>query len=473
MKKICSTLLLLFISLSLSAFDYVYQGVSFKCKVSGRSVTITSFSVKATQVVIPAKVTYKGSEYAVRSVSTFLNGVNYLAETLVLEEGIEDIDKFAFNEFRKLTSVQLPSTIRHIGRNAFRDNPGMTFALVSDIDEQALRKGLELSPTGTLLPESERRPLMARAEAAATPQPAQPQAAAPAKKPAPSPKPAAVSRQKQASPQPAKPVKSATKAPAVDVDTNIPAGISNNADTYCVIIANEKYEDVPEVEYAARDGEVFREYCQKTLGVPEKQIKTFVNASYTDIKRAMNWIETIANVTEGKSKFIFYYAGHGIPSEQDQTAYLIPVDGFPKDLSTCYKLSDMYSRLGRLSAQGVTVLMDACFSGVKRGSDQMLVAARGVAVKAKQEPLSGNLVVFTAASGDETALAYQEKQHGMFTYFLLDKLKQTKGRVTFGELFRSISSQVKKNSILENDKLQTPSVSVSAGMQGKWESLHF
>ena len=84
-----------------------------------------------------------------------------------------------------------------------------------------------------------------------------------------------------------------------------------------------------------------------------------------------------------------------------------------------------------MPAQNITVLLDACFSGVKRGSGQALVAARGVVIKPKNEVLGGNMVVFTAASGDETALSYQEKRHGMFTYFLLDQLKKTRGE---GEL---------------------------------------
>ena len=126
-----------------------------------------------------------------------------------------------------------------------------------------------------------------------------------------------------------------------------------------------------------------------------------------------------------------------------------------------------------MPAQNITVLLDACFSGVKRGSGQALVAARGVVIKPKNEVLGGNMVVFTAASGDETALSYQEKRHGMFTYFLLDQLKKTRGKVNFGDLFRNLSFEVKKNSMLENDKLQTPSVHVSDRLRGKWEELQF
>lgn len=262
--------------------------------------------------------------------------------------------------------------------------------------------------------------------------------------------------------------------PPVDVDMDIPmVGMGKSLDMYCVIIANEKYEDVPEVEYAQRDGEVFKEYCIKTLGIPEKQIKTFLNASYTDIKRALNWMETMSNVTEGNSKFLFYYAGHGMPDEKDKTAYLIPTDGFPKDITTCFKLSELYGRLAKMRTKNVTVFLDACFSGVKRGSGQALVAARGIAIKPKEEVLKGNLVVFTAASDDETALSYKDKRHGMFTYFLLKKLKDSKGKISYSDLFTTISQEVKKNSMLENEKLQTPSISVSVGMENKWKDLHF
>nr|WP_304644861.1 caspase family protein [uncultured Duncaniella sp.] len=81
--------------------------------------------------------------------------------------------------------------------------------------------------------------------------------------------------------------------------------------------------------------------------------------------------------------------------------------------------------------------------------------------------------VFTATSDDETALAYKDKRHGMFTYFLLDHLKKTRGNASFGEMFQVLSTHVKKNSMLENDKLQTPSVNVSASMKPKWKKLQF
>ena len=99
--------------------------------------------------------------------------------------------------------------------------------------------------------------------------------------------------------------------------------------------------------------------------------------------------------------------------------------------------------LSAVPSESVAVFLDACFSGTKRESG-MLASARGVAIKVRDEAPQGNLVVFTAAQGDETAYQYAEKGHGMFTYFLLKKLQESKGDVTLGELGDYITNEVKR-----------------------------
>ena len=70
----------------------------------------------------------------------------------------------------------------------------------------------------------------------------------------------------------------------------------------------------------------------------------------------------------------------------------------------------------------------------------------------------GNLVVVSAAQGDQTAYPYSEKQHGLMTYFLLKKLQETKGEATLGELSDYIITNVKRVSLVEQGKSQIPSV---------------
>ena len=139
-------------------------------------------------------------------------------------------------------------------------------------------------------------------------------------------------------------------------------------------------------------------------------------------------------------------------------------------MEVCYSLSRLYSELGSLQARNVTVFMDACFSGARRDGD-VLIAARGVALKPKPAAPSGNMVIFSAASGDETAFPYTEKQHGLFTYYLLKKLQESEGNTTLGELSEYLIENVKRQSVIVNHKIQTPTVAVSFRMTETWKDL--
>ena len=250
------------------------------------------------------------------------------------------------------------------------------------------------------------------------------------------------------------------------VDENIPVANKKSSNTFAVIIANENYQSVASVPYALNDGNIFREYCLKTLGVPEKQIKYVPNATGNQIKAQVNWLQDITEAFEN-ANVIFYYAGHGIPDESSRTAYLLPVDGIGTDVTTGYKLDKLYAALGSLPVENVTVFMDACFSGSKR-EEGMLASARGVAIKAKSGQPQGKMVVFSAAQGDETAYPNKEEHHGMFTFYLLKKLQDTRGDVTLQELGDYIIKNVKQQSILLNGKSQTPGVTASPAIGGAW-----
>ena len=252
-----------------------------------------------------------------------------------------------------------------------------------------------------------------------------------------------------------------------DVDENIPQTDKKNTNTFVIIIANENYQQVASVPFALNDGKVFRQYCEQTLGIPAKNINYQPNATGGQIQAQIDWIRMRAEVLDNPN-IIVYYAGHGIPDEASKTAYLIPTDGIINNLKTCIKLDDLYAAFGEMPTGNVTVFMDACFSGSKR-EQGMLASARGVALKARPGQPKGNMVVFSAAQGDETAYPYTTKQHGMFTYYLLKKLQDTKGDVTLQDLGNYITSEVKKQSVLENNKLQTPCVTPASAVADSWQ----
>lgn len=254
-----------------------------------------------------------------------------------------------------------------------------------------------------------------------------------------------------------------------DVDQNIPTSKKGADDTYVLIIANEEYQFLDNVNFASYDGETFKEYCVKTLGIPERQVRYCPNASYGLLSGGVDWLSYALNNFEG-SRAIVYYCGHGIPDEKTGDAFIIPVDGKGTNTATCYSLNKLYKTLANTTAVNVTYFMDACFTGAnKEGS--MLVAARGVAREAKKETLDGNAVVFSASSGDETAMTYEEKNHGLFTYYLLKKLQETEGNVTYEELASYISRNVKKSAFLLNEKPQSPVVATSPSAASTWKSM--
>jgi len=260
-----------------------------------------------------------------------------------------------------------------------------------------------------------------------------------------------------------------------DVDQEIPETGNRLTDTYAIIIGNEKYSEESAVTNASTDARSFNAYCTKTLGIPSQNIHMKINATKNQMQREIDWISDVCkkfSVDGEKVNLLVYYAGHGVPNEQTHDAYLLPTDGYGTNTETGISLNSVYNQLASLPAEKVTVFLDACFSGTKRDGSMLNDGMRAVGVRSKKEELSGNMVVFSAAQGDETAQSYNEKGHGMFTYFLLKKLQETEGNVTYGVLSDYINKNVGQVSVL-NGKSQTPSTSASDSMKDFWRNLRF
>lgn len=254
------------------------------------------------------------------------------------------------------------------------------------------------------------------------------------------------------------------------VDYNIPITNKVGINSYAVIIGNEKYQNEVDVLYAENDAKIFKEYVKQTLGVPDSHIKYITNGTLNSIRIAVKWLAQAMDVSDGNSQAIFYYAGHGIPDESNKSAYLLPVDGIGSDPESAYSIDRLYGELERIQAKKVMVFLDACFSGAKR-EEGMLASARGVAIKAKLAVPKGNMIIFTAAQGDETAYPFKDQRHGLFTYFLLRKLRETKGDVTLGDLADYLQNEVKRHSFVENKKMQTPTVTASQSVANSWKDM--
>ncbi len=263
-----------------------------------------------------------------------------------------------------------------------------------------------------------------------------------------------------------------------EVNMNIPE-IGKKCD-YCfaLVVGNEDYSSYQtdlntevNVDFAEADAKFFREYCIRTLGIPDDNIIYIVNARAIEMQRSLNKLSLIIKNANGKANVYFYYAGHGFPDEKTQEPYIIPVDVSATDLQFAIKLNDVYTKLSEHPSEKITVFLDACFSGGAR--NQGLLAARGVKVKPKENPLPGNIVVFSASSGEQSSLPYKEKGHGMFTYYLLKKLQDSEGKVTYGELSDYLRENVGMKSVLVNNKEQNPQTFYGADSKDAWKNWRF
>lgn len=245
-----------------------------------------------------------------------------------------------------------------------------------------------------------------------------------------------------------------------DVDYQIPVADTQEDRVFVIIWANQNYTNAPQVEYAFNDGRIFSEYCQKTLGIPEQNITFRSDATYAQMRVDMGSLKEIANsdLYKDNCKFIIYYSGHGMPNETGTATYLLPVDGEVTDVGiTGIKVSDLYETLSELQSESV-IFLDACFSGMTK-SGSALATTKSFYKVAQGKP-RGNCVVFSASSGSEVAHQYEKKKHSLFTYFLLKKLQETKGNVTYGTLFDFLNTNVQKTALQEVKKRQTPSINV-------------
>lgn len=253
-----------------------------------------------------------------------------------------------------------------------------------------------------------------------------------------------------------------------DVDVDIPQTGKKNSNIYALIIANENYDYEQYVPYAENDGVVVAKYINQTLGIPESNIHVVIDAGLNKMKRELDWLITNAS-TQNAKKIILYYSGHGVPADDLSTSFLLPIDGYAKNPSTGLDLMDVYEELGKLSSESM-IILDACFSGTKRKGG-MLVESRGVSIKPKEIQPKGKMIVLSACQSSETAYPIEEQKHGLFTYYLLKELQTTGGDVDMGTLTDYVTKQVKRQSVVINNKKQTPTVIPLQALTDNWRNM--
>jgi uncharacterized caspase-like protein len=140
--------------------------------------------------------------------------------------------------------------------------------------------------------------------------------------------------------------------------------------------------------------------------------------------------------------------------------------------ATGYPLKRLYDTLGRLPAKEVVVMLDSCFSGA--GGRSVIAKGMRPMMLSVENPVltGGKTVVLAASQGDQISSTYDQKSHGLLTYYFLKGLqgeadKNKDGSVDLAELFSYLKPQVERKARRDFNNEQTPQLLGSPDLLAK------
>jgi len=191
---------------------------------------------------------------------------------------------------------------------------------------------------------------------------------------------------------------SAVKTPKIIEEHAV--NLTPESKTYAVVIGIANYEQMDVLDYSDDDAYNFYSFLE-SKNKRNENVRFLVddNATAANIKAA---IEDVAERAGSNDKIVIYYSGHGvekaiIPFESDGKTNLLPHE----EISHILQQSKAHSK---------TLYIDACNVDEPEANIQ------------KNMNFDGLTVFYSSSPGSESR-EYDELQHGVFSYFLIDGLK--------------------------------------------------
>lgn len=182
-------------------------------------------------------------------------------------------------------------------------------------------------------------------------------------------------------------------------------------------------------------------------------------ATSTDILAALS---TIREKIDTNGTIVFYYAGHGYVANRLgflNSHFLLAKDSALNDEGHLVNIADVIRGVAKARAKNSVIILDACFSAdlvlgtngsPTAGVDDIAAkSARGFGGRVDNgmsQFLNGaqDVIVMTASSQSERSYEVKDLAHGIFTYYLLQALKNPPPNVdvTIAEAFKFAETQV-------------------------------
>ncbi len=252
----------------------------------------------------------------------------------------------------------------------------------------------------------------------------------------------------------------------------------NNTSFYALIIGIDNYNDprIPDLSYCKNDA---KEILDSLLehGWREEEITIYRDSEATK-DAILSTLNSMVQRAQENDYIFVYYSGHGTyvsdssGDEDDGTdEAIIPVDYNSGDISTLIFDDELGESFSECKTEKGIFIFDSCNSGGfinKALQGEEILKPRYIQIEdTKGSATNGdldiiNLPVMTASGQDESSYEDPPLQHGIFTYFLLDGIKNlnadrdSDNYITIRELFNYAEIHTESYTNSQHPQLRYP-----------------
>jgi hypothetical protein len=275
------------------------------------------------------------------------------------------------------------------------------------------------------------------------------------------------------------------KAPAAkeyeelcDADKAIPVSLRSRNNTYLLIIVNEAYSpmqmarcEADSLDFHSRDAMVFRDYAERSLGIPPRNITFLRNSKSFEMRRELIKLASYSRGIQGNAELIFYYAGYGLIDEKTLEPYLLPVDVESDDRKFFISVSDLYKSLQEDPSKRVSIVLEAGFTFDALKPKPSSVKSAKVILRYPNTP--PNFLLLAASKPGQKAWSDPGAGHGLLTLSIIKKLKATNGVVSVRSLSDYVLKEVRTSSVQLHFPEQIPVFQYGASLSKDLNQLLF
>jgi Caspase domain len=249
---------------------------------------------------------------------------------------------------------------------------------------------------------------------------------------------------------------------------------------WALLISAEKYHRAPVLRYTVNDVVRLSETLKLYGGISKKSIleitDTQTNPRFQPLRSSlMTELPEFLKKMGPDDDLIVYFSGHGFRDKKGKL-YLAPIDIDPASpASTGVSIEWFRGQIAGCKAKFKLLIIDACHAGSEKGEeDSSGITSNDLGATFKD--LAG-VVTLASSKSTEKSQLWDDKEHSLFTYWLIQALKgnadnDSNGEVDIDELNKYLHRNVTRTAELHFPRLQTPVRIVRPGTPGVPSVIH-